>query len=130
MITGRPVGRESLPFPGQRRCRGVHRVLRRRPGQRGYPGREDPAPSPRSSAYGERFVLITRTEVTDPMLIFSGRHLRQVWPGIKPTTTDGDLTAATSCTRPARPPSGCPVPRRIKRRPILGGLINNDQRVA
>ena len=37
-----------------------------------------------ANAYAERFVLITRTEVTDPMLIFSERHLQSSLSGTKP----------------------------------------------
>jgi transposase InsO family protein len=37
-----------------------------------------PPRSPRASAFAERFVLTARTEVTDRMLIFGGRHLRSV----------------------------------------------------
>jgi transposase InsO family protein len=37
-----------------------------------------PPHSPRSNAHAERFVLTTRTEVTDPMLIFGQRHLRTI----------------------------------------------------
>jgi hypothetical protein len=36
----------GVPVPGPRPGRAVHRVLRRDPGQRRYPGGEDPAPEP------------------------------------------------------------------------------------
>jgi hypothetical protein len=50
------------------------------------------------------------------------------WPSTKPTTTDDAPTAAASCTR-LRPDH--PIPElsqeRIKRRPVLGGLINENR---
>jgi transposase InsO family protein len=90
-----------------------------------------PPRSPRANAYAERFVLTTRTEVTDRMLIFGERHPRLVlaeyeahYNGRRPHRS-----------RPLRPPQpDHPVAdlcqKRIKRRPVLGGLINEYERAA
>ena len=90
-----------------------------------------PPRSPRANAYAERFVLTARTEVTDRMLIFGQRHLRAVldqyaahYNGRRPHRS-----------RELRPPSpDHPVAdlsqERIQRRTVLGGLINEYERVA
>ena len=84
-----------------------------------------PPRCPRANCFAERFVLTVRTELTDRMLIFGERHLRRVL---------AEYAGHYNKRRPhralhLRPP--CPerpVPdlghERIKRRPILGGLIN------
>ena len=77
---------------------------------------------PWANAYAERFVLITRTEVTDPMLIFSERHLQSSLAGTKPPPT-------TTRWRPHRGRL-LHLSAAIKRRPVLGGLINEYERVA
>ena len=90
-----------------------------------------PPRSPRANAYAERFVLTARTEVTDQMLIFSERHLRPSWPNTRPTTTDDDPIAAASSARPGlTTPSPTSPRKQIKRRPVLGGLINEYERAA
>ncbi len=76
-------------------------------------------------------MLTARTEVTDRMLIFGGRHLRQV------------LAQYEAHYKGRRPPRGRqlhpPVPDhpvadlslvRVKRRPVLGGLLNEYERAA
>ena len=90
-----------------------------------------PPRSPRANAYAERFVLTARTEVTDRMLIFGRRHLR---------TTLAQYAAHYNGRRPHRsrqlhpPRPDHPVAdlsqERIKRRPVLGGLINEYERAA
>jgi len=75
-------------------------------------------------------VLTARTEVTDPMLIVGERHLRTVRPGTRPTTTDDGPLAAASFALPARPPVADLSQQRIRRRPVLGGLINEYERAA
>src|SRR6266536_1525559 len=90
-----------------------------------------PPRSPRANAYAERFVLTARTEVTDRILIFGERHLRLVL---------AEYTAHYKRRRPHRsrelrpPRPDHPVTdlsrERIKRRPVLGGLINEYERAA
>jgi transposase InsO family protein len=90
-----------------------------------------PPRSPRANAYAERFVLTARTELTDRMLIFGERHLRAVL---------AEYEIHYNGRRPHRSRQLCP-PRpdhpvadlskeRIKRRPVLGGLINEYERAA
>ena len=90
-----------------------------------------PPRSPKANAYAERFVLTARKEVTDRMLIFGERHLRTIL---------AQYEAHYNGRRPHRSRQLCP-PRpdhpvadlsrkRIQRRPILGGLINEYERTA
>ncbi|WP_446219967.1 integrase core domain-containing protein [Micromonospora sp. IBHARD004] len=90
-----------------------------------------PPQSPRANAYAERFVGTVRREVTDRMLIFDERHLRR---------TLAEYARRYNRWRPHRalqlqpPRSDRPVidltHERIKRRPVLGGLINEYKRAA
>ena len=86
---------------------------------------------PRANAYAERFVLTARTEITDRMLIFGERHLLSVL---------AEYAAHYNGRRPHRgrqlhpPRPDHPIAdlslKRIKRRPVLGGLICEYERVA
>jgi putative transposase len=90
-----------------------------------------PPRCPRANCFAERFVRTLRTELTDRMLIVNQRHLREVlatyirhYNGRRPHRA-----------RRLRPPQPThPVAdinlQRIKRRPILGGLINEYERAA
>jgi putative transposase len=90
-----------------------------------------PPQCPQANAYAERFVGTVRAEVTDRMLIFSQRHLRMVLE---------EYAVHYNGHRPHRglglhpPRSDHPVvhlaSERIKRRPVLGGLINEYQPAA
>jgi putative transposase len=90
-----------------------------------------PPRSPRANAYAERFVLTARTEVTDRMLIVGQQHLRR---------TLSEYAQHYNGRRPHRalqlqpPRSDRPAAdlthQRIKRRPILGGLITQYERAA
>jgi transposase InsO family protein len=90
-----------------------------------------PPQAPRANAYAERWVGTVRRECTDRILIASERHLRSVLT---------EYTAHYNGHRPhrslgQRPPN--PPPQvvdlnaiRVRRRPILGGLINEYSQAA
>jgi putative transposase len=89
-----------------------------------------PPRSPRANAFAERFVLTARTEVTDRMLIFSERHLRSVLAEEARHYNRRRPTAAASSARPG-PMNPPPTHQeRIRRCPVLGGLLNEYQRAA
>ena len=90
-----------------------------------------PPRTPRANAYSERFVLTAQTEVTDRMLIFGERRLRRVL---------AQYEAHYNGRRPHRsrqlhpPVPDHPVADlsqvRVKRRPVLGGLLNEYEQAA
>jgi putative transposase len=90
-----------------------------------------PPRCPRANCFAERLVLTVRTEVTDRMLIFGERHLHRVL---------AEYSAHYNTQRPHRalrlspPRPESPVRKqvrgRIRRRPVLGGLINEYETAA
>jgi transposase InsO family protein len=90
-----------------------------------------PPRSPRANAYAERFVLTARTEVTDRMLIFGERHLCVVMTEYE-AHYNGRRPHRSRELRPPRPdhPVADLSRERIKRRPVLGGLLNEYERAA
>jgi transposase InsO family protein len=84
-----------------------------------------PPRCPRANCFAERLVMTVRTEVTDRMLIFGERHLRRVLAGYADHYNTARPHRALHL-RPPRPTSPVPEPvqGRIRRRPILGGLVN------
>ncbi len=90
-----------------------------------------PPRSPRANAYAERFVFTVRTEVTDRMMIFGERHLRAVLAEYARHYNRRRPHRALQL-RPPRPDH--PIPNittgRIRRRSVLGGLINEYERAA
>ena len=85
----------------------------------------------RGNAYAERFVLTARTEVTDRMLIFGERHLRSVLAAYQ-AHYNGRRPHRSRQLRPplADHPAADLSQQRIKRRAILGGLLNEYERAA
>jgi putative transposase len=90
-----------------------------------------PPRCPRVNCYAERLVLTVRTEVIDRMLIFGERHLRHVLAGYAAHYNTARPHQALRL-RPPRPalPVPEPVDGRIRRRPILGGLLNEYETAA
>jgi len=90
-----------------------------------------PPRSPRANAHAERFVLTARTEVTDRMLIFGQRHLRTVLTQYE-THYNGRRPHRSRQLRPPKPdhPAADLYHERIKRRPVLGGLISEYEQAA
>jgi transposase InsO family protein len=90
-----------------------------------------PPRCPRANCFAERFVLTVRTELTDRMLIFGEQQLRRVLAEY--TAHYNRRRPHRSLTlRPPRPDAPVPEPIRgkIRRRPILGGLINEYEAAA
>jgi putative transposase len=90
-----------------------------------------PPRSPRANCYAERFVLTARTEVTDRMLIFGPRHLQTILAQYE-AHYNGRRPHRSRQLRPPRPsyPPADFSQERIRRRPVLGGLINEYERTA
>jgi hypothetical protein len=90
-----------------------------------------PPQCPRANCFAERFVLTARTELTDRILIFGERHLRIVLARYA-AHYNGRRPHRGLQLRPPRPDH--PAPRldrqRIRRRPVLGGLISEYACVA
>ncbi|MGW4076521.1 integrase core domain-containing protein [Streptomyces asiaticus] len=88
-----------------------------------------PPRSPRANAYAERFVLTFRSEVTDRMLILGQRHLRTALNEYA-RHYNGRRPHRGRQLKPPRPdlPIADLSQERIKRRPVLGGLINEYER--
>jgi hypothetical protein len=90
-----------------------------------------PPRCPRANCFAERFVLTARTELTDRILIFGERHLRTVLAQYGAHYNGGGPHRALSLLPPQ---PNHPAPdldhRRIRRRSVLGGLINEYERAA
>jgi putative transposase len=90
-----------------------------------------PPRCPRANCFAERLVLTLRTELTDRMLIFGERHLRSVLATYAAHYNTRRPHRALQL-RPPRPEALVPEPvsGRIRRRPVLGGLISEYEPAA
>jgi transposase InsO family protein len=90
-----------------------------------------PPRCPRANCFAERLVLTVRTELTDRMLIFGERHLRRVLAEYAAHYNTQRPHRALQL-RPPRPdsPITAPVHRTVRRRQVLGGLINEYEPAA
>jgi putative transposase len=90
-----------------------------------------PPRCPRANCFAERLVLTVRTEVTDRMLIFGERHLRRVL-AVYAAHYNARRPHRALRLRPPRPTAPVPQPIHsgIRRRQVLGGLINEYEAAA
>jgi transposase InsO family protein len=88
-----------------------------------------PPRCPRANCFAERFVLTARTELTDRILIFGERHLRTVLARYG-AHYNGRRPHRALQLLPPRPdhPAANLDQQRIRRLPVLGGLINEYER--
>jgi transposase InsO family protein len=91
-----------------------------------------PPRCPRANAYAERWVRTLRCELTDRMLIVGQRHLRHVLAEYVQHYNECRPHRALDLSPPNPPATVIDLAeqRRTRRRPILGGLINEYQRAA
>ncbi len=86
---------------------------------------------PRMNAYAERWIRTVRAECTDRMLIVSQRHLQRVLETYVEHYNTARAHRALGLRAPCDDPNIIPFPaERIKRRPVLGGLINEYAAIA
>jgi putative transposase len=90
-----------------------------------------PPRCPRANCFAERFVRTLRAELTDRILIFNQRHLRAVLAEYV-RHYNGRRPHRARDLRPPQPthPVAHLSHKRITRRPVLGGLINEYERAA
>jgi transposase InsO family protein len=91
-----------------------------------------PPRCPRANAYAERWIRTLRAELTDRILILGERHLRRVLAEYVRHYNEHRPHRGLDLA-PPRPPAevtDLAKQRRIRRKPVLGGLINEYERAA
>jgi putative transposase len=91
-----------------------------------------PPQCPRANAYAERWIRTLRAELADRMLILGERHPRRVLAEYV-RHHNGHRPHRGLDLAPPRPPAGIidlAEQRRIRRTPVLGGLINEYEQAA
>jgi len=90
-----------------------------------------PPRCPQANCFAERLVLTVRAEVTDRMLIFGERHLQSVLAQYSRRYDQKRPHRALHLRSPClHAPAPQPIYGRIRRRPVLGGLINEYEPAA
>jgi hypothetical protein len=118
-------------FPGPRPGRAVHRGIRRSPCRCRHPGREDPAPEPAREPLRGTVRAHRPDRGHRRILIFGERHLPTILAEYE-AHYNGRRPHRSRQLQPPRPnyPAANVSRERIKRRPVLGGLINEYERAA
>lgn len=89
-----------------------------------------PPSCPQANCFAERFVRTLRAELTDHILIVGQRHLRAVLTEYVGHYNGRRPHRACDLRPPNRHPVADLTHERIKRQPVLGGLINEYERAA
>ncbi len=90
-----------------------------------------PAQPPRANSFAERWVGTVRRECTDRMLIAGERHLTAVLSEYTAHYNGHRPHRSLNQRRPNRPVDVADTTcTRVRRRPVLGGLINKYSRAA